>query len=565
MSRSLALAALTAGSVACWDAEEPAVDTPPAAHGEGAGAAASPGAPKTLVVGWPMDFRSLLGIVQESNEDAEITAQLVYDLVRADFRDCRLHAEPGMATEWSFSEDGRTLSMTLQDGVKWEDGKPLTVQDIARTYEIMADPKATSSRFSTADKLVPGKRPAILDATHIQWESKEPVDQGMFLFSVTGQQWVPAHALADADVSTLRAHPLSSQPLSYGPWRLESHEPNQRIVLVPNPAFTGPAEMKPKLDRVVFRILPDYQSRLGALEAGEIHHMNRLLVADAERLAKTHPNLALHRRGWRSVEFVTWNTRKPMFQDPRVRTALALGADVDTMMKSLFTMSTGETYAKRAVGTISPELCETIPEQVTPLPHDIGRAKALLAEAGWTDTNGDGIVDKDGEKLQFTLNYGAGNDRRAKEATLLQANLKEIGVAVDLLPLDPGALAGNVRSREFDAMIAGFASGLFVDPSSSWKCATPENPAEFNHSGYCNPEVDALIDRGLATPKFDDAAPLWKEMQAQLYEDQPMLFLYWMDEIVAVDKRFQNVSVDIVSSLSHLHEWEVAPGGASTP
>ena len=104
----------------------------------------------------------------------------------------------------------------------------------------------------------------------------------------------------------------------------------------------------------------------------------------------------------------------------------------------------------------------------------------------------------------------------------------------------------------------------FVDPSSTWKCATKDAPVEFNYGGFCSPEVDSLIDRGLATPKFSDAAPIWKEMQANIYEEQPVMFLYWMDEIVAVDKRVENVSVDLISSLSHLHEWDV-PNAAAAP
>ncbi len=248
-----------------------------------------------------------------------------------------------------------------------------------------------------------------------------------------------------------------------------------------------------------------------------------------------------------------------------MRTALALATDVDAMIGSLLTTSTGETYGKRAVGNITPELCETVPDQVAPLPFDLAGAKALMAKAGWTDTNGDGILDKDGNKFQFTLATSSGNQRRASASVMLQANLKELGVVVDLQPVEPNALGGNLRSHDFDAVLMAWAGALYVDPSPIWKCSTPEHPVDLNYGGFCNPEIDVLIDRGLATPKFSDAAPLWKEMQAKIYEEQPLLFLYWMDEIVAVDKRVENVTVDIVSTLSHLHEWDVPSAPATTP
>ncbi len=563
MSRTLAAFVVLACSGCFEAADEPGgTPVPPPAPSRSANRPAG-----TLVVAWPMDFRSLLVVVQESNEDAEISAQLTFDPVRAKFEGCQLHAQPGWASDWSFSEDGRTLSMTIPEGLKWEDGKPVTVQDYALAFELAGNPTTASPRFATVDKMVPGKRPLIIDPTHIQFEFQQASDQGMMLFSTSSLPPVPSHVLAGADNTTLRAHPQSSQPLSAGPWRLAAHEPGQKIVLEPNPAFTGPTEMKPKLDRVIFRIIPDYQARVLALEAGEVDHVRNLQVADAERIGKKYPDIALHRRGWRAVEFVVWNQRRPMFADKDVRTALALATDVDAMIGSLLTTSTGESYGKRAVGNITPELCETVPDQVQPLPFDLPRARELMAKAGWTDSNGDGILDKDGNKFQFTLATSAGNQRRASLAVMLQANLQELGVVVDIQPVDPNALGGNLRSREFDAVVMAWAGGLFVDPSSTWKCPTPEHPAELNYGGFCDPTVDQLIERGLSTPNFSEAAPIWKEMQAKIYEEQPMLFLYWMDEIVAVDKRVEHVSVDIVSSLSHLHEWDVpgAPATAPTP
>ena len=148
---------------------------------------------------------------------------------------------------------------------------------------------------------------------------------------------------------------------------------------------------------------------------------------------------------------------------------------------------------------------------------------------------------------------------------LIQAQLKDVGVDVQLEQLESNTFFDNLRKREYEAALSGWAGALFVDPSPMWSCDKPGNPNEFNFTGYCNPEVDALIDQGLNTPNPKDAAPIWKDVQAKVYEDQPYLFLWWMDEIVGVHNRFENTTIDVLSTLNRLHEWEVPPDKVKYP
>jgi peptide/nickel transport system substrate-binding protein len=98
-----------------------------------------------------------------------------------------------------------------------------------------------------------------------------------------------------------------------------------------------------------------------------------------------------------------------------------------------------------------------------------------------------------------------------------------------------------------------------VDPSSIWGADTPEKRNEFNFTSYNNPEVDALIKKGLATPNPAEAAPIWREMQAKIYEDQPYMFLWWMDEIIAINNRFEDYEINLLSPLNNLQRWKVQP------
>ena len=538
---------------ACSGGGAPAPTASPTAEGS-----AASGPRDMLVVAWLGDIGSLLYPVASTASDSELITAINYPTLDGTFEACEIQEKAAWATEWSFSEDGKTLSMTLRDGLTWEDGTPVTPADLELAYQLTADPAVASPRLQNIERLVPTARPRVIDSRHIAWEYTQAFDRPSMIAAATFPA-VPSHKLADADRASLRGHPLSKQPLANGPWRLAAYEPNARIVLEPNPAFSGPADDRAKLARVVFRILPDYNTRLLELEAGKVDHMSSILVADADRLRTDHPEISLYRRGLRSYDYIVWNQKNPLFADVRVRTALATAVDIQGMIGKLLTSTSGEAYAKQATSPITPELCKSHNADITPITRDLDRARALMAEAGWTDTNQDGLLDKDGKPFTFTLATNAGNKRRADASVMVQAQLKELGVDVQLASEDANALAENLRKHDFEAVFFGWSAALFIDPSPVWTCPTPDHPVEFNYGSYCNPEVDALIQSGMATNDPAQANAAWREMQAKIYADQPYLFLWWMDEIVAVHSRFQHTEVNLLSTLGHLNHWEVPP------
>ncbi|NCG20053.1 MAG: hypothetical protein GWP91_13680 [Rhodobacterales bacterium] len=553
---SIALfAALSLSLVGCGGEQAPATATP---AGEDAAAAETSKheTRDTLVIGYQSDIGNLISVVSETAADGEIMSALSFPLVDSEF-DCSLKKLPGMATEWSWSDDGKTLRMTLRDDLKYEDGSPVTAEDIVFTYDLISDPNVASARISYVERMEETGRPAIIDDTHIEWHFTESYDRDTQMAHASSMALLPKKHLADADRSTLRGHPMSKAPLSYGPWRLSKWEPNNRIVLEPNPHFSGPADWQPHLNRVIFKILPEYSTRLIELEAGNIDMMNAILVRDADRLRTEHPEINLVRRGWRSNDYVAWNLKNPLFADKAVRVALAHAIDVDKMIGKLLTSETGEVYAKRSIGTVTPALCGVHNDDVKPFGYDPEKAKTMLAEAGWTDTDGDGTLDKDGKPFAFTLSTNTGNQRRADIQILVQAQLQQIGIKADLEKAESNAFFDNLREKKFDAAVAGWSAGLFVDPSTIWHCDKEDKSYPFNFPSYCNEKVDELIEKGLHTANPKDAAPYWKEMQAEIYADQPYLFLWWMDEIVGINERFENTQIDVLSATHNLHQWEV--------
>jgi peptide/nickel transport system substrate-binding protein len=565
----LGIALLLSALVACG--ETAPADAPPAAAG-------ATDQRDALVIASQSDAENLLYVVSQSASDSDIISNLNVGLVDEDF-DCELQWKPAIATEWSWSEDGRVLSMTLRQDITWQDGTPVTAEDVAFTYDLVGDPLVASPRLASVERMLEGARPKIVDPTHIEWHFTEAYDRNTQMAHV-GLPLAPKHVLGSADRATLRGNDFTRSPLVNGRWKLAAWDRGQRIVLEPNEKWSGPADQAPKLKRVIFRVLPEYATRLVELEKGGIDLMQSIQVADADRLRQQHPEIKLHRRGWRSMDYVAWNgidpadwkkqtealkpgekpdlarvKPHPIFADKGVRRALAKAIDVDKLINDLLTSKvSGESYGRPAIGTVTPALCQMVNEDVQRLPFDPAATRAELAGLGWKDTDGDAVVDKGGVPLRFTLITNSGNPRRADAAVIIQSLLKDVGVDMRIESVESNAFFERLRKKDYEAALSGWSAALFVDPTNVWHSGVEH---EFNFTSYNNPAVDALIERGMAEPDPEKAALIWKEMQAVLYEDQPYAFLYWMDEIVGVHERFEDTKIDVLSPYRDLHEWWV--------
>lgn len=541
--------------------------------------AASAAGPKdTLVIALQSDAKNFLGPLSQTAADMTIADLFNYNLVDAEF-DCAVKYRPMLAKSWTFSADGTGIDMELRDDVTWADGQKVTAEDVAFTWDIVGDPAVASPRADNVEGMTTDARPKVIDATHLHWGFDHAFDRNTMLAHSADVAVAPKHILAapGVDRASLRGHPLNAtMPLASGPWKLVNWTKNEKIVFEANEHFTGPADDVPRLKRVIFKIIPEYATRLVELENGSIDLMEQLLVADADKLAATHPEIRLHRRGWRTMDFVAWNSldaadykvqavglpagKKPdsvkknnLFGDPAVRRALTMAIDDDKLIKDVLTSTTtGEVYGRPSVGNITPALCGIHNDDIKRIPFDPTAAKARFAELGWTDTNNDGVIDKDGVPFRFTMLTAAGNARRAKAGIIIQANLKDVGIDAQIEPLEMGTFYDRLRKRDYEAALGGWSASLFVDPRSSWG---PD--AEFNFSSYRNPKLDEAMAAAMAEPDMAKSAPIFKQIQQIIYDDQPYTFLYWMDDIVAVHQRFQDPTIDILAAYRNLNHWSV--------
>jgi peptide/nickel transport system substrate-binding protein len=532
--------------------------------------ACSPPAPapaperQALVIAIDSDVSSLNQHFAASSLDAFVSDPLGWNLCYPTLRDGALVHQPGLAYTWQRSADGLQLELELRDDSRWADGRPVTPRDVVFTFELAADPRVGSSLGSAAELLRAQDGVEAGEGT-VRFHLAQAHDSAALLGAICGVVILPEHLLGSVEPGALRDHPFNRAPVLNGAWRVKAWEPDAWIRLEPAPAGTVPPDLTPRLDDLVFEVVPEYGTRLLALKAGNLDLMADVRVADADTLASEHPELRLHRRGPRSLVYVGWNhwvpgsersQPHPLFADRALRHALAQVVDVDRIIGDLFTSaSDGERYARRAVGAITPALAQTYPPDLEPIGHDPAAAQRTLDALGWVDTDGDGVREKDGQPLRFELLTRATTKPRAQAAVYLQADLAAAGVQLDIISLERGAYFERLFAGDFDAVLGGWTASMYVDPAPLWH-SKPD--ARFNFIGYANPAVDAAIARGQAAEGAERAAA-HRDMQRLIHQDQPYLFLYWADEIVAVHSRFEDVRIDLSAPWRDLHRWHVAP------
>ncbi len=506
----------------------------------------------TIVVATSSDVGTTLPILTQNSAEEELSHRLFLPTVLPHF-DCRWVFKPALAESWSWSDDGLELTLKLRKGVRWADGTEVTATDLAFTADRMGDPESGSRYISSLQNVVGHE---VLGPYGIRWRFARSYDRDSQLRDVAGIPAIPAHLLERVPSADLAAHELSRQPVSSGPWVLGPRVLGERYTLLPNEMFSGPETLRPKLGRVVFRVLPEYSTRLTELLSGGVDMVAGLEVADLGRIRREHPEIKLYRRGWRNIDAIAWNHGDPRFADPNVRRALGLALDVDRMIADLMTDDTGEAYARRATGPFSPAICDLDEMDITPLAHDPAQAKRLLEEAGWRDTDRDGWLDKDGERFVIEMLLVRGRAHRHKAAVFVQADLAAIGVAVELVVQDGASTVQRVLSRDYEAAVLGWSPALSVDPSGLLGL-DGEELNRGNFVGYRSLEVQRLMEAGLAESDLTAAMSHWRQLARVVHADQPYTFLWWRDEVVAVHGRFRDVGVGPVARLGQLERWWV--------
>lgn len=489
------------------------------------GDAATPAYGDTYVDALLGNISGLIPNITSDNASHEIGSLVYNGLVTFD-RDLKPEGE--LAQSWQFSKDCRQLTFRLRPNVTWHDGAPFTAADVVFTWQLMVDPGVPGPYKSDFDDV---ERVEALDRATVRVTYRRPYAKALTSWGTT---ILPEHVLGPY----LRAGRIRdagwNTPIGTGPYKLREIRSGDRVVLVANPHyFDGP----PYISRVVYRVIPSQATQFLELKARGIDGMSLTAIQYKRQTSSRTFERAFHKYRYPGNVYVYlgFNLRDARFADRRVRQAFAHAIDRQALIDGV-RLGLG----REATGPYKPGAW-VYTDRVRRYPYDMERARALLAEAGWTERDSDGYLVRKGRRFTFELLTNQGNDERQKIAQIVQAQLRELGVGVEIRVLEWAALLkDHIRKRDFEAIVLGWSIGIDPDQFGIWH-SSQRGPDQLNHIGYANPEADAMLERGRQTCVQQERVRYYHRLQELLAEDEPVVFLYFQDALPVVNARVHGI------------------------
>jgi peptide/nickel transport system substrate-binding protein len=479
------------------------------------------------------DASYLNPLLASDSASADIAGLVYNGLVKYD-ENIKLKGD--LAERWDVRSGGLEILFHLRRNVRWHDGRPFTAEDVVFTYNRLVDP-SVKTPYGADFQLV--KSVTAVDPHTVRVTYKEP-------FAPALESWgmgiVPKHIFQDGDFNR---HPANRRPVGTGPYRFQEWKTDESITLTANPDYF---EGRPYINRYVYRIIPD-----ASVQFLELRHQGIDAMGLTPDQYNAYPEFFHHHRKYRYPAFqytyFAFNLRRPVFKDRRVRLAFAHAVQkseiIDGVLLGLGRSATGP----------YPPTSWAFNEDVKDYEHDPQKARGLLAEAGWRDTDQDGWLDKDGRRFEFTVLTNQGNKMRELAAVIIQSHLAKVGIKMNIRILEWSSFIHNyVNKRQFDALILGWNLGRDPDQFVIWH-SSQRGENQYNMVDYVNPEVDRLLEQGRREFNTAKRRVLYRRLHALLAEDLPYLFLYYPESMPVVHKRFVGPRVAPLGLGWNFREW----------
>ncbi len=445
---------------------------------------------------------------------------------------------PWLAKSWTVSDDGMTIDFKLREDVVFQDGTPLTAQDYAWTLMRAIDPETASTGAGTLLQDLDSAE--ALDDYTLRLHIKSASFPLLLNLAVT--PWL--QPMPKATFEDL-GEQFGRQPVGVGPFAFKEWVTGDRVVLERNPDYNwgsaavheGPAY----LETIEFRFIPEYSTIIAGLEAGEID-LAEVQAKDKQRLEDTGMFRFLEQYVPGSGDFVALNTSIAPFDDLNVRKAFNLAVDRDVIIQAVYGGAALASYGPINMATLGYwDGVEDIGYG-----YDLDEAKSLMDEAGWTDTDGDGIREKDGEPLKLTMTVGSNFEERVKTVQILQEQYRALGVDIEIEQLEatmvidkvwPGDYQIALMSMDYpeaDLMAYMFHSSMI---------------GALNMSMVNDPELDALLEATRTTMDPEERQSKVNEAQQWLVENAIVVPLYSPTVYLALSERFQDARLHRLSGI----------------
>jgi len=498
---------------------------------------ASPGG--TMIDAMTGEPSGLIAMIAGESAASAIAGNIFNSLLKYD-KNLDLTGE--LAQSWEVSADQRTITFHLKPNLKWADQRPLSSADVLFTWQKVTDDN-TRTPYGSDFKLV--SKAEAPDAQTFRVTYAVPYAPALDTWA--GLHILPKHLLQDQDINNtaFARHPVGSHYYKLSDWKN-----GQYLKLSRNPyASQGQAN----IEHLLSRIIPDKAAQFLELSADNIDSM-ALNPIQYARIFPSRPdlskNIGLYKELGNSYSYMGFNLKRKPFDDVRVRQAINYAIDKQEIIDGVL-LGLGEPVAspyKPGTRWSNPKL--------KPYPYDPNKARALLREAGFADTNGDGILEKDGKPFSFEILTNQ-NKEREMTAVLIQRRLKEVGIEVNIRVLEWASFLGRfIKPKQFDAVVLGWSLSLDPDQYGIWH-SSQQAPGQFNFISYSNPQADKLLEAGRIELNPDKRMKIYHAFSKILLEDSPVIYLSAGYGLSAIHKRVKGISSPApAAGIAHnTYEW----------
>jgi peptide/nickel transport system substrate-binding protein len=501
-----------------------------------------------LVMSLRGEPKTLNPLIAADTRSREVIAVMQADLVHIN-RATQL-TEPALAKSWKISPDGLAYTLVLRQGIKFSDGQPLDADDVLFTFRVYLDENVHATQ---RDLLIVGGKPIVVrkvDAHTVVFQLAKSYGVGERLFD--GMAILPRHLLEKpyqegklGQIGSLAA--AADQWAGLGPFRLKEYVAGQRLVLERNPYYwksDAKGNRLPYVDELVFLFVPNADAQVLKFQSGETDTISQL---GAENFAV----LSRQQRGYAMVDagpgleynFLFFNLsdagekaspemqrKQKWFREVKFRQAVSAAVDREAIVRLVY-----QGRGAALWGLVAPGNRRWGNEKLAHPARSLERARTLLKEAGFSWSNGPNgestLLDSGGKTVEFSILTSSSNAERAKMAALLQDDLKQLGMRVQVVPLEFRSLLDRVtQTKEYDACVMGIAS-LDADPNSDinvWLSSGGThlwNPSQAHPATPWEAEIDRLIEEQMSARTFEQRKKIYDRAQEVLAENQPMIFL----------------------------------------
>jgi len=483
------------------------------------------------------------------------------------------YTRPVLAESYEISPDNKTFTFHLRRNIRWHDETPMTARDVLFSLKAILNPYVDDAPLrayysKVVEAHVEGDYTFVVSTSDTYFMNLEFLggfailprhvwdpDGLMEPFTVADlrnpmltKEEPDIRTFADAFNTHAQGRPvgMDADPIiGSGPWKFERWITGDYMSLTRNENYwagdsifiPGFSEKCAYLDRVIIKTITDATAQLTALKAGELDFVPRLRAIQYFEQTNT-PNF-LER--FQKVSYVVpaysyigWNNDRPYFSDKRVRQAMTMLIDREAYNKYI-SYNTG-------IPTIGPFYIfgEQYNHNIERWPYDPERAVALIEEAGWVDTDGDGIRDKDGIPFSFTWSISSGSQASKYLALMAKEDLRRIGIEVKIRQLEWSVYVENLRDRQFDVVNLLWIGGLQTDPYQIWHSDNIGDRGS-NYIGFRNAEADSLIENARYEMDSVKRNAMYYRLQEILHEEQPYTFMFYQRDLAAYLKEFRGV------------------------